>query len=161
MPDMSMIAGVFSSLNAATNITKAMIGLRDAALIQEKVVELQNVILAAQQNAFAANEERATLIERVRQLEEDVRRLETWETEKQKYELKQLDAGALAYVLKADAQKSEAPHWICAACYQRGKKFILQRVKSDFVLRHYGCPECKSQIEIRINQLPPDPPARY
>ena len=53
MVDMAAIAIVAKSLETAADITKAMIGLRDASMIQEKVIELQGVILSAQQGALA------------------------------------------------------------------------------------------------------------
>ena len=53
---------------------------------------------------------------------------ETWENEKQRYELK--PAGefttALAYHLKESEQEREQPHMICQNCYQDRKKSILQ-----------------------------------
>jgi hypothetical protein len=52
--------------------------------------------------------------------------LKGWEAEKQRYEMKQTEAGATVYVMKPDAIGSETPHWICATCYTNGKKSILQ-----------------------------------
>jgi hypothetical protein len=44
MVDLASIAAAATSLKTAGEIVKAMIGLRDAALIQNKVIELQGVI---------------------------------------------------------------------------------------------------------------------
>lgn len=41
MVDMSAIAGMISALKGASDITKAMVDLRDAAAVQGKVIELQ------------------------------------------------------------------------------------------------------------------------
>ena len=146
--DMSMIGGIFSSLNAATNITKAMIGLRDTALIQEKVIELQGAILQAQQAAFGANEERTSLVDRVRELEETMRSLEAWETEKQRYKLQSVpNGGAFVYALAPETQGTEPSHWICAACYTNGKKSILQRGEDTRNgLWPWHCSSCKAVI---------------
>ena len=76
MPDISAIAGAFSSLKAAVDITKAMKDLRDWSLVQSKVIELQSAILEAQSGLFTANDERSALIERVGNLEQEVARLE-------------------------------------------------------------------------------------
>ena len=53
MPDMALIGGLANSLNMALNISKAMLGIRDQVLMQEKVIELLGQIGAAQ---MAANE---------------------------------------------------------------------------------------------------------
>ena len=75
MVDMSAIAGMISALKGASDITKAMIGLHDAAIVQGKVIELQGKILEAQGAAFAANDERRELLEKIETLETEVRRL--------------------------------------------------------------------------------------
>ena len=45
--DMGSIAALATSLQSAVEITKGMIGLRDATMIQVKIIELQGVILSA------------------------------------------------------------------------------------------------------------------
>lgn len=152
MVDMTAIGVVATSLNTIVNITKAMKDVQDATLVQGKVFELQRAIINAQQSVFAANEERTALIERVRELEADIARLEAWETEKQRYELKALSTGSFAYALKADAHDSEPPHYICQACYESCKKRILQIKPSGVAGKRLGipdmyvCPECKAEI---------------
>lgn len=120
------IAGVISSLKAIKDISEAMIGLRDAATFQEKRLELQSKMLEAQSAAFAANDERAALIQRVSSLEQEIARLKAWDTEKQRYELKRWGHGAFARALKESEAGSETMHALCAACYDRGVKAILR-----------------------------------
>jgi polyhydroxyalkanoate synthesis regulator phasin len=152
MVDMTMISGTMSALKAAGEITKLIIASRDANVVREKVIELQAQIFAAQQNALMAQSDQFTLLQRVSELEKQIADLEAWNTEKQRYELKRLRSGGLVYSLKADASGSEPPHEICAACYQRGKKSILQKVPPNTARTALGmpstsrCPECKSEI---------------
>jgi ribosomal protein L37E len=75
MVDVSAIAGMMTALRGATDISKAMLGLRDAAMIQDKVIELNAKILDAQNAAFAANEERRELQQKIESLEAEVKRL--------------------------------------------------------------------------------------
>jgi hypothetical protein len=42
MPDFSAIAAALSSLKAANDIAEAMIGLRDTAMLQSKLLEFQS-----------------------------------------------------------------------------------------------------------------------
>jgi hypothetical protein len=145
MVDMALIGGLSNSLNVALNITKAMFSIRDQAIIQEKVAELTGVIVSAHQAQSA-------LIERVRELEADLVRMENWETEKQRYELKQVSSlGTFAYALKEGTAGSEPPYRICAACYDRGKKSVLQAT-ADLQSRHrvHACPECKTTIMVGV-----------
>jgi hypothetical protein len=127
MVDMTAIGVVANSLNAAVNITKAMIDLRDWSAVQSKVIELQRAILEAQGGMFAANEERSTLIQRVRDLEKEVADLKTWETEKQNYKLFTVPGSpVLVYALKDTVDGTEASHYLCANCCTDNKKSLLQ-----------------------------------
>jgi hypothetical protein len=88
--------------------------------------------------AGSAQSDQFALLERVHELEQQVTDLKAWEKEKQRYELKQLAPGAFCYALKADASGSEPPHRVCAACYQHGKKSILQKVPTNVARRNLG-----------------------
>ena len=148
MPDMSMISGIAASLRLAGDITKAMIGVRDEALLQGKIVELQSVILSAQSSAISAQTEQFGLLERIRELETQVARLEGWEAEKQKYELSEPRPGTFAYILKAEAG-SGPRHMLCSNCFQHGIKSILQQ-ETRFPGRTdtLACHECGSDIYV-------------
>lgn len=151
--DMGALAAALASLKAAKDIAEAMVGLRDAAAFQGKLIEFQSKIIDANNAAFAAQEERSALLQRVRDLEEQVARLKAWETEKQRYQLENLYVGSFAYVLKEEARGAEPIHWLCAKCYQEGKKRILQISKAIALgAEHvYTCPECNSTIMVSSN----------
>jgi len=140
--DISAIAGTVSALKGAMDITKAMIGLHDAQALQAKVIELNAKILEAQSSTFAANDERSALIQRLSELETEVARLKKWETEKQRYQLERLPPGAFAYALKKGMENGEPPHRLCANCYQRNKKSILQEIDDGYA----ECHECGSKL---------------
>jgi hypothetical protein len=153
MVDVSAISGVLSSLGAAKDIAQTMIGLRDTAAFQGKLIEFQSKIIDAQNRAMTANDERTALLETIRKLEEKVADFEAWETEKQKYHLKEVDVGAFAYVLKPDTQTSEPAHWICTTCYGNKKKSLLQSIGSaapsggpNFRRTLWKCFTCKSEV---------------
>ena len=82
-------------------------------------------------------------------MEKEITDFEAWEAEKQRYELKDVGAGSIAYALKKDAQGSEPAHYICAACYQHRRKSILQpkAVAYDKTLQ---CYECKTQLFVGL-----------
>jgi hypothetical protein len=153
MVDMALIGGLANSLNVALNISKAMLGIRDQALIQEKIIELTSEIISAQQAGVAAIVAQTELTERIRTLEKQVADFEKWETEKQWYDLKQVDVGAFAYSLKPDAPGTEVPHWICTTCYQNRKiSIFLQqalRIRSPGEQRDiWVCPVCSTKIGV-------------
>jgi hypothetical protein len=128
MVDISAIAGALSALKASKDIAEAMIGLRDAAVFQEKRLELQSKIMDAQGSVFAVNEERSSLLQRVSELEKEIAGLKAWDEEKKCYHLTDVGQGIVAYSLKEPMEQGEAPHHLCANCYQEHQKAFLQPI---------------------------------
>ena len=159
--DMGSVAALTASLQAAVEITKGLVGLRDTTVVQDKVIELQNAILSAQSSALTAQSDQVTLLDRVRELEAQMAQMEAFDAEKSKYQLQQVDSGALAYVLKPEADTGEPPHWLCVACFQRGRKSLLQmhgRDPADRSSTLFRCPECTTDIRVYY-EVAPDRPA--
>lgn len=147
MPDISAISGLLSSLKASTDLTKALLGIRDAQLVREKAVELTSEIMSAQASAMSAQAVQAELTERVRDLEQRIAELEDWGREKERYQLTQVANGVLAYELRAGMDNGEPPHMICANCYQRGRKSLLQTETRDpRRVRMLVCQACNAEL---------------
>lgn len=144
-----MVGEVFAGLGAlktAFDIAKGLKDIDDATRRNAAVIELQEKILAAR-------EAQSTLLDRVGELEEKVASFERWDTEKERYDLKQLIPGAptFAYALKPDAQPPEPFHCICVTCYQKRLKSILQFsriVMSGGNEKILACPICDTKVHV-------------
>lgn len=108
--------GIFKSM---LDTAKGLKDINDTAIRNTAIIELQEHILTAR-------EKQATLLERVSNLEKEVADFEAWDAEKQRYNLTDFGGGTFAYTLKPEAGEGEPAHSICAACYQKGHKSILQ-----------------------------------
>jgi hypothetical protein len=86
------------------------------------------------------------MIQRIRDLEEEVRRVKAWEETKQRYELNQPTAGTFVYALKVQGRSAEPAHWICTNCYENGRRSILQLQSHGYGTDQYSCPNCKANI---------------
>jgi hypothetical protein len=155
MVDLIAIGQGLNALKGASDLIKIIVGLRDSAKLLETTVDLNQQILSAQKALADAQTEQATLVETIRQREEEIARLKTWETEKQRYRLIEVAPGALAYVVKPQAQGSEPEHLICPTCYERAQKSVLQ-AKSPTEQRQSGgdirtCPVCKTAVAVARN----------
>ena len=136
-----------SGLKTAFDIARTLKDLDDRARRNAAVIELQESILSAQ----AAQ---ATLIEKVRDLEAEMARMKTWDTDKQRYELKDLWKGFFAYILKEGMENGETPHAICTNCYQNRFKSILQNSGHPVIHdRSWDCPSCKSKAKNQRNDM--------
>ena len=152
MPDLTAIAQALGAFKAMKDISQAMIGLRDASAFRERQIEFQQRIIDAQSAISLMQEEHSTLITKISDLEKELVRLETWDTDKQKYEMKQLTrkASNIAYTIKPNAQGSEPFHCICAACYQNIIISILQFLKVTVMGSNQHtlkCPVCMTEIQ--------------
>jgi rubrerythrin len=133
------LAGL-SAIKTAFDIAKGLKDIDNATSRNAAVIELQEKILAAR-------EAQSALLDRVGTLEKEVARFETWEREKQRYELKSLGWGAFARMLKKTERGTEPPHWICTNCYEHGHIATLQHghLKKGEGLTWF-CPACKNTI---------------
>lgn len=146
MVDMASFASAISSLKTAGDIAKALVGLHDAQAIQSKVIELNGIILSAQQGALAAQSDQFTLLERVRNLEAQIVKLEAWNAEKNRYELTEVGTGVFTHVLKASMKGAQPIHCICSECFERGHKSVLQWAGNLYGSVTLKCPKCKTEI---------------
>jgi hypothetical protein len=143
------IAAAVTGIRSAFDITKAMVGLRDVEAFRAKSIELQGVVLEALEKSIEARESYATQNDRVRALEAEVSRLKAWDAEKQRYGLKSIGQGTVAYILKPDARSGETPHWLCPNCFAKGEKAFLQNTGrlegSRLIVR---CNNCSSTVPV-------------
>jgi hypothetical protein len=147
MVDVGTIASAVGSLNAAAQIAKGMLSLHDLQAVQGKVIELQGVILSAQSSALSAQSEQFSLLEEIRRLEAKMADLETWNTEKKRYERKNVGFGSYAYVLKPQERGTEPPHWTCTNCFEHNHIATLQLTFVPKRGQVWTCPSCKSTVD--------------
>jgi hypothetical protein len=147
MVDLLAIQAAISSLQAAGDIAKTFIGLRDAAAIQAKTIELQRLILEAQSSAIRAQSEQSSFLDHIRELERQVQEIQAWNVEKQKYHLTEIEPGQFAYTLTQQTGSTEPQHMLCANCYNHNTKSILQR-ETRYPGRHtvFVCQNCGGEI---------------
>ena len=137
-----MVAEIYAGLGAvkaAFDIAKGLKDIHDVTLRNAAVIELQEKILAAQV-------EQSSLIERIRELEKEMAEFERWDTEKQRYELKDVGFSCFAYMLQPEARGSEPPHFVCTNCFNKCEISLIQR--AGFT---YHCPRCNTTIMVAPN----------
>jgi hypothetical protein len=140
------IAAAIASFRASLDIAKAMIGLRDEETFRAKSIELQSAIADALEKSIAARESYAAQLDRVKALEMELASLKAWDAEKQKYELKKVGEGAVAFMLKPEARGTDPAHWLCPNCFANGQKSFLNPTgKSAGRGWTYRCSNCKAE----------------
>jgi hypothetical protein len=157
MEDISAFADLITSLRSAVEITKAIMDISDTNRLQTKILDLTKEIMSAQSCALATQSVQLELLQSKRGLEDELARLKAWNMEKYRYELQTFGSGAIAYVLKQSMRGTEPIHWICANCFQIGKKRFLNESHSDLHFVYHKCQECAGKIRIRKTLQAPEP----
>ncbi|MER8662865.1 hypothetical protein NKH34_17155 [Mesorhizobium sp. M1148] len=133
-----MVGEVFAGISAF----KTMFDLAKALKEMDAANIRNNAVMDLQERIMTAQAAYATLAGSVGELEAQVRRFETWEAEKQRYQLEELPPGILMYRLKAGMENGEPPHKICANCYNKGIKSLLHNRGQANGLTHWRCHSC-------------------
>ena len=106
------------------------------------IIELQAQIMAAQQGALAAHQREAAMAEEIRGLKTRMAEMETWDREKERYQLTELPPGVFVYTVKEEARGNEPPHKLCANCFQQKRKSFLNSDEPTSGITRLHCPSC-------------------
>jgi hypothetical protein len=130
--------------------------LAATAEVKARVTELYDVILAGQQAALQSTVQQQAHLERIRELEEELRNIKTWETTKERYKLASIAGGSFVYALKSDANPPEPAHWICPQCYEDSRKSILICGRAMMRTIEVSCSHCEYKFIVPGSQLIPE-----
>lgn len=145
--DMGMLMGALGSLKSANDIAKGMLTIRDAAMLNDAAITLQQKIIDAQSTILSAQEERSNLLARIRELEGQLSEKRKWDEETSRYELRDYGSGTYAYHLRAELAAGEPDHRLCPTCFSRGTKSVLQfRYKSSNQQDIFDCRSCNTEF---------------
>jgi septal ring factor EnvC (AmiA/AmiB activator) len=166
MTDAATIAAGFQSLKAAFEIGKALLNLGISAEVQDRIREMNEKILTAQESAIASRDYQSALLKQIGNLEEQIADFETWETEAETYQLKELRraddprGSILAYAPKEGTHASEPAHLLCAECYSNRHKSILQHQEIADRIPALLCLHCDNLIYLEGERPYPLSPKR-
>lgn len=132
-------------IKLALDVIKALQSNKAAAEFKAELIDARTAILDAQEHASAAYARETELSNRVRQLEKELAALEAWSAEKERYELKDVGSGFIAYAVKEEKRGVEPPHHLCANCFDKGEKSILQPSGMGRYFETHVCPRCQNK----------------
>lgn len=131
--------GIFNSL---LDTAKGLKEINDVTIRNAAIIEIQEKIMAAQAQYLSLHQDHSSVLQNISDLEKKIASFETWESEKERYELYDIGNGTFIYRLKESEANGEPSHNICAHCYQQNKKSIFQ-FQQNIRGRHvFGCPLC-------------------
>lgn len=151
--DLSLVTGAYASLKAAKEIGVALLEARDFAQSATKIVEMNALLLKAQESLFVHNAQLMELQQQNFEASQEVRKLKEALAERGRYTLVEVTKGSFVYrangVSPQDASGSPAAtepvHYLCQPCFDKGTKSVLQ---SKFVWGSgfLECTVCKHEF---------------
>lgn len=146
------INAAYQSVKIAIDLIKAKKELSGSTELLTAVSEVQQKLMDANGAALASQEKQAALAEQVHTLQAQLRDVEDWKTEMQRYQLVAFpDTKALALKLREEMANGEPLHYLCKACADKKQKSTLQPLH-----RHLHCPE--SKYHSIVHEAPPAEP---
>ncbi len=142
------ITQALSSVKTVSDLVMLAQKLKVDAAVRDKAVEAQTAIISLQQAMLGLQAQFAGLIEENKNLKQEIADIQKWELDQAKYKLTQIAEGVLVYVFKEDLAGDEPLHWLCANCFHKKQKSILQLQRRNCLETVYSCPECNAVITI-------------
>jgi DNA repair exonuclease SbcCD ATPase subunit len=162
--DMAAIGGAVSGLKAALEIGKGIQALKTSTEVRQKTSDLLDALLDARMKLVEAANTQSALLQQIEELEQKIASFEHWDSEKQRYQLKAIDAGAFAYMHKPGMENGEPAVWLCQTCFEKRHKSPLQ-FRSQLTSpgggrgmhAKWGCNLCKAEVMVYYARKPSEP----
>ena len=136
------ISAAIASAKTALDLAKAAHNLSNFNELVTAISEVNAKLMDATAVALASQEKQSELSNRIAELEDQLRKVQDWESQIKRYKLHEFPATkALAYMLKQGMEEDEPVHYLCATCVGKREKTILQPNG-----RFLACPVCKTSI---------------
>lgn len=124
-------------------------GLKDTVALADAVkdainrpnpdlIALKQEISSLGERLFEAKEAQMAVQYELIDLQQKLTKQDRFQTEAARYTLTQTDMGGRVYALKSSDKSGEPPHEICAGCFEKAEKSILQPKGRDN-LHCYNC----------------------
>jgi Zn finger protein HypA/HybF involved in hydrogenase expression len=147
--DLTAFTAVASGFTNAIKAGKAILELKVDAEVALRVNSLIGQLGDLSGKFLAAQTAHIESEERARELREEIGRLHAFAAESERYALQEIAPGAFCYSLKSECQGGDPIHHLCANCYGKKTKSILQFSGFEAGYRRLTCPACSGSVLIK------------
>lgn len=130
-----------TGLNLLGKTAVEIAGASDAAQRNAQLIEFQKVLIQSLTDVTALQIKNSSLVAQNKELEEEIVRLKDWNRECERYRLVEVAPGLFAYAMKPGMEFGEPPHLLCATCFGKQPRPIL-----NVHQRRYTCHSCDSVL---------------
>lgn len=148
-----MITGAGASLQTAFELGKAALAARDSVKLRDALSEVLDHLAKARLSLADVSLQTFELAQKLQVSEQERRDLLAAIEERGNYELVEVSAGNFAMRPKVHLSESslapggaEPLHYLCQACFDKGRKTVLQRAAYEWGVT-WVCHPCKIEIQ--------------
>jgi DNA-directed RNA polymerase subunit RPC12/RpoP len=142
----SEISAALSSIKVAGDIAKGISALKSESEINQAIIDIQRALLDAQTSALEDKQKIDELLAKIQDLQTSLKQKENWADVQKRYVLTKSEVGTFTYDLRTEFTNDEIFHRLCVACFENGKKSILQGN------RLVECQTCGNRMRIKDPQ---------
>lgn len=135
------------------NLATGLITASDTAKRNAQLIEFQSALIGFQSLIASVQQENATLASQKRDAEDELKQMKDWEGEKKRYQMVEPYSGVTAFAVKKNMNNGEPPHYLCANCFQSGKKSFLTKSGNKDGWIAIVCSACKFTSQTRTRGL--------
>ena len=143
---LTVIKNAYAGLKDAAALVTTFNQIKTEAEVAAKIIELNQIIAAVQNDLFQAQASYSAVVGRVDELEKELMAVKDWAAQKQRYQLHRFGSGAFTYRLKPEMAGGEPVHDICPTCYEQGIKSVLQFAGYDKKFHKISCAVCGTAV---------------
>jgi len=139
------------SAKTAFDITKYFVSLDKDSAVNDKAIELQQIIMSLQQNLFDAQSNYQSLLDNKERIHKELLNIQNWNEKKIKYSLSELATDVFVYTKKEPQNEIEKSIKYCSKCFQEQKASIIQLDSDNLLEKIYVCHTCGSEYKVKSN----------
>lgn len=149
---LDLFNAVMSSSGTAISTTDKAVGLIKSLRELAKgssgsaAPEIREKLLALQEELASVREINVDLRDALRIATAALKARDDFESQKGRYELSEIYPEAFAYAEKRPADTTAPNPYLCAHCFDNGKKSILQHQQANTIYATLVCPACKNTV---------------
>ncbi|MGG4774855.1 hypothetical protein ACLO87_09500 [Paenalcaligenes sp. Me52] len=156
MDPMAIFTGITHGISAYKTAVETLDEAKVTAATNELHIQLMHIgaeVIAMQNKSLESTEREATALARIRELEDQVRKLEKRNRDFSRYDLVEDYPGTFTLRIKESARNGEPVHHLCPSCRDnKSVKSILQITAKNNEIAQ--CPTCKTEFRLAPPWMP-------